>query len=103
MSWKRVFWKKSKYPESEVVPVEGIRMIDVQHMAKLMNCVKCKAPLLMQKISSEKTEGYGSFFKIACVECSFLNTVTSSEQYQILTEKKKFVINSKIALGKIFS
>lgn len=87
--------KKSVLP-----PIEGCRLIDLQHLAKRMFCCGCKNPLLIQKIEKEKIEGLGSHWSIRCDKCSFLNNVTTGPKYSISGGEKRFIVNTKSALGK---
>lgn len=84
--------------------LDGVRILDLKYMAKFMVCKSCDDPLLIQCIESERREGLASYFGIRCSKCSYLNTVTSGEQYQLSEDdKKKFAINTKAVLGNFIS
>lgn len=84
----------------ERFPVQGTRVLDLEHVAQNMYCKKCKSPLLLQNIRSDKIQGLASTFDILCTKCLVITEVDSGKKY-LPPEKKKrvFVINSRVALG----
>lgn len=102
---RRVLTTRDENPAKNVLPVQGCRVVDFQHMANQMICSACKTPLLIKNIVRERVEGLGSHLYIRCTHCSKVANVTTGEQYKILDKDKRpaFVINTKSALGKILS
>lgn len=88
--------------EIHLPPVDGCRIVDLQHMAKFMFCSACEVSLLIQNIERERVEGLGSHLSVRCEKCSFLNDVTTGPKYIKSGGGKKsaFVVNTKSALGK---
>ena len=92
-----------KEKEPPKFPIQGDRMVDVEHMAKSMYCsnTNCNEKLHLENIKGELIFGQGSFFKAECPKCYFLSSIESGPM-QILpgNSKKTFVRSAKLAIGK---
>lgn len=81
--------------------VQGHRIIDIEHMAKNMQCSFCKERLHLQDITKEIVNGAASIFEVKCQYCLKKNTVNSGKKHKNpSTGRSLFTINTKTALGK---
>ncbi|XP_062576921.1 uncharacterized protein LOC134267321 isoform X2 [Saccostrea cucullata] len=82
---------------------KGRRIVELDHMAKQMNCWDCGHTLTLNNIVNERRQGFASNLTITC-ECGVLNEVTTGKSHRVNKRGPAvFDINTKAALGMLHS
>lgn len=80
---------------------KGRRIVELDHMAKQMNCWDCGHTLTLNNIVNERRQGFASNLTITC-ECGVLNEVTTGKSHRVNKRGPAvFDINTKAALAEV--
>ncbi|XP_046394798.1 uncharacterized protein LOC124163262 [Ischnura elegans] len=99
--------KRESSPKIEANPrftLEGRRIVDVNLLAKQMNCDSCLKPLSFANIEGELRRGLASIWTVRCSFCEQLKKVaTSTAVHCAKSSYAQYAVNCKAAIACVVS